>query len=72
MTNSELKKLLMMNAGIWFVVAVSSFVLPFVVDSALEGRGAFLKVLLHIGLLAAGMLFSNAAIRKALGTTTAG
>ena len=48
MPNEKTKKLIGTNAGILTLAALVSFVLPLILDSMLEGRGNFIKMMAHV------------------------
>lgn len=70
MTRQQQAQLLVRNAAIWGVATILALLFPFVTDSLTEGRSAFLRTFLPLGLLIVGMQTSNALIRKAIGPPT--
>ncbi len=67
MTKNEQKKLISTNDGIWAAATLLSFALPFVTDSLTSGPAAFLRALVHTAPLLVGMIFSTAAVSRAIG-----
>ena len=67
MTKHEQRQLLIRNAGIWVAATLLSVVLPMISDSLTEGRGTFLRLMLHVGPLLAAMQVANTVTSKALG-----
>jgi hypothetical protein len=70
MTKSEKEKLIRTNAVIWAVGIIASFVLPMVTESLTDGRGAFLKMMVHVFPLIIAMVASTGVISKAVGRPT--
>lgn len=67
MTQAQAKRLISTNAMIWAIAAVASVVLPFIGDSLTEGRGQFLRLLMHGSPLFIGLYVSTALLSKYCG-----
>lgn len=67
MTKREQGQLIIRNAAIWAAAAILSFILPMISDSLTEGRGHWIRAMLHVGPLLAAIQIVNAVTIKALG-----
>ncbi len=66
MTEDAKKKIVTTNAALWTVGILLSFVLPMIGDSITEGRGNFLRAMLHVGPLFAVLWISTVFLGKGL------
>lgn len=70
MTSSQKKRLVGMNAAVWAVAILTSFVLPFIAESLSSGSAKFLQVLCFAMPLIAGMMISTAVINQSIPDAT--
>ena len=70
MTNSHKKKLIALNASVWGVGILASFILPMISDSITDGSAAFLRMFLHVFPLFVGMYLSTILMAKSFSALT--
>lgn len=66
MNATEKKNLIGANAAIWAVAILTSFTLPLVTDSLVDGRGDFLRMHTHVFPLVAAMGVLCSVISKSI------
>ncbi len=67
MTKQAQQQLIIRNAAIIGAETLLSFVLPMISDSITEGRGNWIRAVLHVGPLLAAIQIVTAATSKSLG-----
>jgi hypothetical protein len=66
MTKSNKQKLIATNAAVLAAGMLASFVLPLIAESVTDGRGTFLRALVHVFPLICAMVFSCSLMGKAI------
>jgi len=66
MTSLEKRKLIAINAGVWAIAMIASFILPFIAESLSSGSAKFLQVLCFAMPLIGGMMVSTAVLDQSI------
>ncbi|TWU42375.1 hypothetical protein [Novipirellula artificiosorum] len=66
MNKTQKQRVIAINAAVLAAGMLASFVLPLIVESLIDGRGAFLRALTHIFPLVCAMAFSCSLMGKAI------